>query len=669
MHGLQRAFCIVLLLIGTVPAAVAENPTPNVKANESKATESKAVEVKRGHVPSYPRVITGKIADAAGKPVSGAVIEWGPDYPHDAPRETARSGADGSYRLEAMHAGGHYKLGISAAGFSPHWQKGLIPGTRSAPSTLDFTLSPETTIQIEIVSLARSPIPHLDVLPMTPQFGFHSSFSTVQQPEPIPGHDRPAKCDEHGVCQLQQLPQAPRQLLAPAEGTPPFTPEQAARFNEQGWLSLRITQNGKWVHEHQISFKEYFDSQGKFQVVIPDYRNPLVQMNRQGTIYGQVVDAAGQPVTSYHVTFRHRPEPIAISDSDGRFQRGPKLDPEDRYEVRIFANGFAPQVRNIIPRDTTQDKPERIELAPHKSAQFQLIDGRTQQPLPNLQVVTGVAKKSGWNYVDWHNIQDYADGNHGLENVYRVTSDADGRLVVPEGDAPVALIILAPGYGRRVISAKLRPAPDDAGVIKIRLHPAASIRAIATPGSRLSRDADGITLATATSDGFEHMFHGLKRDSQGGCLIESLAPGIYQVVLMHSDGNMSAPCWARKIVLKAGEQLTVNLGEMTGAFTLSGQATPFSQIRLTRKPPPGGAANSPTNTVGATSVATFADVDGYFQLDQLESGTYQIEQGGLAGFARTRMSLATKGLGEIVMTADTHLDLITGTITRPQARP
>ncbi|GDY08066.1 hypothetical protein LBMAG52_15520 [Planctomycetia bacterium] len=660
----RRSRLVLIFAACQFAIASAADPVPA----DDKTAESQPIEIKRGHVASYPRVIIGKITDASDKPVSGALIEWGPDYPHDASREVTHSGEDGTYRLEAKKAGGRFKLGISAAGCSPRWQTGLAPGPRSAPTELNFKLPLETTIGVLIVDEMDLPIPNLEVLPMTPTSGFNSSFSSVQQPEPIPGHNKPIPCDAQGVYRLRQLPPAPNPLTAKVDGDNQAVAEHKERFNQVGWLSLHITQDGKWVHEHQISRKEFFDSQGIVRVVVPNDRNPLAPKITNGTIFGEVVDSTGLPVKEYHVTLRYRTKSLAVNDPEGgRFQWDKTLNPESTYEVRIFTKGFAPATRRITPRTTNQAKPERIELTPHKSGEFLLLDAQTHKPLPNISVVTGISKRSGWNYVEWNDLKNYADGHHSLENVLRVTSNTDGRITVPEGDEPATLIILASGYARMVVAPLLRPAPNDAGLIPIPLQPAASIHGVAVPSSRLSQQADGLSLHFVSTDRFDHMLHGLKRDAKGECLIDSLAAGDYFVTLMHSEGNTSTSCWTKKIALKAGEQLKVPLGELTGMLTLSGSTALFTQVRLTRKQSLTGLDVDPAKDADdVTRVATISDVDGYFELDHVQPGSYQIELGGLGHSHRIRFA-GGKGPTEILLSKDTHIDYVTGKVTPPEA--
>lgn len=662
-------FCLLAVVALLLPALSAGDPEVIViRGDGGELPEPKLIEVKRGHVASYPRVITGKIADAEGKPVSGALIEWGPDYPHDAPLETTRSGADGTYRLVAQKAGGRYRLGVSAAGFCPTWTEGLIPGPVSDPTENAWKLTSETVIEVTIVGESGLPIPNLEVTPLTPQSGFNSSFSTVQQPEPIPGHNHPVVCNGQGVCQLHQLLPAPVVEPPKPSGNTVDEVRQREYANQQGWLHLRIAQNGKWVHEHEITAQEYLDTQGKIRVVVPDYRNPLARQLYTGTLYGQVVGPGGQPVKDFHVTLRHHGEPLVVSDPAGRFQWGKTLDPTREYEVRIFASGFAPQLAKFTPRSTSREKPERIELTPHPSVEFQLLDEQTLKPIPNVPVVTGISKKTGWNYMEWHNLKDYADGSHGLEMVLHMVTDAEGRITVPEGDEPKTLVIFTPGYARTIVTPLLRPDPDSTGLMQIPVAPAAVILGVQAAGSPISVGQGGVSLHYFATDGFEHMFHNLTQDENGECRIDSLAAGEYLVMLQHSDGNMSTSCWTKKIALKAGEQRQLPLGEMTGSLTLSGRTTPFTDIQITRKPNlPGIDVAELDDKSTVLNLATIADIDGYFEFQHVEPGAYTVEIGRFDRFGGGFRFGLGNGPTQLLLVEDTHVDYPTGEVTPPEA--
>lgn len=650
----------VMVLAGTEAALMTDNTrleAGNTTEQDADRADSGASQTANGSRAGYPRMIQGKITDAEGKPVAEALIEWAPDYPPDAPRESVRSLADGTYRLEVQKAGRKFVLGVSAVGSAPAIVRGLLPGPTTKPTELDVKLLAETQMRIEIVDEAKQPIPNLEVLPMTPQQGFNSSFSMVEQPKRFPGHDRPTACDANGVCQLRQLLAAPEPLLeADANDTAAQT-EWKQRTNQGGWLSLRITHDGNTVHEHAISRQQFFDSKGSVQIVVPDSRNPLKEGLKNGTIFGQVVDALGMPVSQYLVTLRYRPEPKSVTDTQGQFEWGNDLDPGREYEVRIFAKGFAPQVARITPRETERSKPRRIELKPNPSTEFELYDPETSMPLPNVTVVAGLSEDNAWNYVEWNDLGSYADGHHGLKDVVRITTDAEGRFSLPEGETAATLLILTPGYARKIVTPQQRPGRDKRTIVAIPLTRSASIRGIMAKDSRLSRTASGVSLNAASVNGFEQMFHGLTLDANGECLIESLAAGEYYISLNHSDGNMSTACWYKKIKLAAGESKIVQLGEMTGNLTLRGKTAPFTDVSLTRKP----SANDPQDTESLLGVATISDVEGNFEINQLEVGKYAIELGRLQSVGGGFL-LAGIGPAEIELSQDTYVDFTTGEV-------
>lgn len=660
MRGCCWLFAATILAAGRLSPVAAFDPPPAADEPGQSAT----VEIYRGHVPSYPRVIAGKITDSDGRPISGALIEWGPDYPHDAARETVRSDENGMFRLEARMAGKRYKLGVSAPGFAPYRLSDFIPGPVSAPTEINLNLSPETILQIEFVGEDGLPVPSLEVLPMTPKSGFNSSFSMVRPPGPIPGHDQATRCDDLGICLLKQLPVAPEPPSAQPDQDKSGKEKTFDRLNLNGWLHLRISENGKWLYEHQISCEEMIECRGKLRIVIPNDRNPLVRRLYDGVIFGQVVDADGHPIKEFHVVLRYRPESLAVSNPNGCFQLGQALDPKRDYEVRIFAKGFAPQVSRITPNETSQTKPWRIEMTPHDSADLQFVDARTLAPIPNVPVVAGNSNRTGRDYIEWNSLKDYADGYHSLENVLHIVSDREGRLTVPEGDVPVTLVILSPGYARTIVTPALRPDPDDAGLIRIPLAPAASIRGVAAPGAHIGGQPCDLSLSIMSTDHFDHMVQGLKQNEKGECLIDSLAAGEYLISLMHSQGNWSTACWSKKVTLGVGKQRTVALGEMSGTLTLSGRAFPFAHVRISRQASDlDREAIPPTTGEGISSVATFADVDGYFEINHVEHGLYKIEVGDLDRRLSRVHSQDSNGPKQLRLTMDTHVDFMRGTVT------
>jgi hypothetical protein len=356
---------------------------------------------------------------------------------------------------------------------------------------------------------------------------------------------------------------------------------------------------------------------------------------------------------------------MTVTDASGRFQWGKTLDPDRAYQLRVFAKGFAPTIESIVPKETSLATPRRIALVPHKSTEFQLIDRKTKKPIAIAPVLTGVSKKSGWNYVEWNDFKNYADGYHSLENVLHLVTDSDGRITLPEGLDPSTLFILTAGYGREVIPPKRRPNPDEKGLIRIPLEPAATIRAIRDPNSRFREPDERLYIHVEPADDFEHMFHSMRGDG-GTWFVDSLAPGIYHVGVTHSIGGSSTACWLKTIKLEAGQHLELLLSEMTGKLTLSGRTTPFTDVSLSPKRDPKGVVDLKNDV---TVIATISDIDGYFELNGLHPGFYEVRQGGLLhGLSESRFATgALKGPTEISLEIDLHIDYLDGTIELPEA--
>ncbi len=632
------------------------------------------IEVKPGHKPEFPRVIKGTITDAKGKSVAGAVVSWGRLYNNEAVQETVTTGDDGIYMIETNNVGAEHGLSVVADGFCLSMAFIRSPGPSSKPTVQNLQLEEERTIEVKIVDEAGEPITGVEVKPKTPQTGFHSSSSMVQYPKPLAGHKEPTHVNGNGICRLRGLLPAPEELSVAEEGDSEAKKEARSSFNSQGWLSLEITSNGKWVCQHQISKEEYFESLGRFTIVVPDHQNPNLRRAQKGSIYGQVVDSDGNLVQNYSFTVRYKPEPISVKDSDGRFQWGETLDPEHAYEIRIFAAGYVPQVAQIVPDETREKRPCVIELERKPSTLFQFVDEQTSQPVPNAKVLTGVAKTKHRNYIEWSSFDKYCDGYHGLESVLHLTSDEKGRFTLPEGPSPSTLIILSPGYSRTVIMPHRRPQPDDDGTVRISLSKGGSIEAVRAAGSRIAQASDQVTISFESKDGFDHMYFGQDFDDTGKIRYESLAPGRYRVTLMQREANSSVPSWSTLVDIEPGKKALVDVGKMTGSLKLTGRTAPLMRVQLMM------ALKQPLQVAGFPltpedhipedhkSFGTVSDVDGYFEFLGLHPAQYEIEYGHhfQSGWMFGIM-YGIKSPKSIVLTEETHLDAIAGVVTPPTA--
>jgi len=156
------------------------------------------------------------------------------------------------------------------------------------------------------------------------------------------------------------------------------------------------------------------------------------------------------------------------------------------------------------------------------------------------------------------------------------------------------------------------------------------------------------------------------RGDGGKWFVDSLAPGTYHVGVTHSIGGSSTACWLRTIKLKAGQHVELLLSEMTGKLTLSGRTTPFTDVSLSPKRDPKGVGDLKNDV---TLIATISDIDGYFELNGLPPGFYEVRHGALKyGSGESRFAAgALKGPREISLEIDLHIDYLDGTIEHPEA--
>jgi hypothetical protein len=331
-------------------------------------------------------------------------------------------------------------------------------------------------------------------------------------------------------------------------------------------------------------------------------------------VSGRVIDKeTQQPVTDYIVTVRFSPDAHPIQNAAGEFRVEDNIRSGREYEVRVFAPGYAVAAMRIRAVAAEEAVPQRIVLDRQPSFIGRLVDDATDEPLIGAQIVSGTAPPDSFKYIEWSTLDRYADGHHGLHNVLRVTTDDDGKFVVPQGvDQPATLIVLTPEYGRVVIPPEQRPQANADGVHEIRLQRAASATAIALRDTQLGGIANAASLSFISNDGFEHMYDATPLDAEGRLRFDCLAAGEYRLVLYLSRRGMSYPVYSSSFRLEAGEHKDVPLGAMSGPLRLSGTARPFSMVRV-----------APVDNNDRT-VAVEANIDGQFELLGLEPGEYRV---------------------------------------------
>ena len=168
-----------------------ETKTPE---DNSAVSESPAVV----NTSTQARSISGRVTDTDGKPVAGALLEWG--YLLDKPSRWQRTttDAEGHYELKLHSYGVGYRLGVAAPGKSAQWQlfyapwnhvsKEPIPNAKAAPpEKIDFKLEPAHHINGVVVDEQGNPIRGVQVEAET-SYGLDiSSFWGPDWPTPLPG--------------------------------------------------------------------------------------------------------------------------------------------------------------------------------------------------------------------------------------------------------------------------------------------------------------------------------------------------------------------------------------------------------------------------------------------------------------------------------------------------
>lgn len=615
---MSRSLCCLILLANVLLAQDAEHP--------------RAV-----HQPAYPRVIKGIITNSVGNPVPDARLEWGPRWTNSWPNpgkvklESVRSDASGKFELRTQQAGPEYTLRVSAAGFLPQWKHEIVPGPPSDPTILSFQLADDEPLEIQIVDANGVGLPGLGVLPLTPSLGIYSSFSSPSTPEILPGHPEPAVTNAEGRCRLTQL------LPAPGPLGPLDDEENRKKYNNDGWLMLHILRGDAVFHQHQISRLEYHASKGAVTVVMPASSGPIVP----ASLWLRVVDSDGNPLPEAQFTLRHSPDQHTVNEEGhGSLEVG---NQDYRYEVRAFCPGFAPQVAKIAPKETSELHPSPIVLQPHTPLRVKLVDAMTKEPIANAPLISAVIGERATTDYIWEELDECEDGRNGMEDVFRSRTNSTGRALIPEGDRPLTLVVYADGYAFRMVRPAERPEPAESGELIIPL--AREARLICRRAeTAMGREISYCYLTSAGNIGGRMAWNELKFDESEMFTIKGLPAGDWWLSGMHVQGNVGSGSFVQKLKLQSGETREVELGKLPGKLTLAGRTQPFHRVEVSQ---PG---EQEFNHFALT-----ADVDGYFQFNQLLPGQYQViaRQHGLQ-----RGLLAAERQISIDLQQDAFIDLL-----------
>jgi protocatechuate 3,4-dioxygenase beta subunit len=449
--------------------------------------------------PSVSLKITGRVIDKSGKPVAGALVEWGDVTGQRDPGDRTTTGPDGVYLLPVRQYGVGYRLGVSAEGFSPAWYDHYPPwdsprisdAEAIPPKAKDFVLETAHFIEGVAVDVDGKPISGVLVKARTKASGFFSSFSSPGDPTIIPGKGSyETRTDDEGRFRLDGMP---------PEG-----------------VNLNVTAAHRHVNDDNYA-------------VDTPCRIVMTGSGRPGWIRGRVTDGrTGQLVMDYNVVRRYFPEPRRITSSEGHFEWTDDLTEGGTPTFYIYAKGYAPWSGPIEPMAMAKKTTYTIALEAAKPLLGRTVDADTGKAAAGCEIIYGIVKDAG--YFEWEDWSKYVDGYHSLDMVQRSTTDGKGLFWFCEDvDRPGGFILRAKGYARAIITPEKRPGAGPDGIIEIRMQPEASVSGVIHQDGRPLNDTLVHIYRKQARRKIEDNFEKTRTDRKGRFQFDRLEAGTYEL--------------------------------------------------------------------------------------------------------------------------------------------
>lgn len=447
--------------------------------------------------------VAGRVTDADGKAVAGALIEWG--Y-YEAPpqgRQRTTTDGDGRYRLETTEYGVGFRLGVSAPGMAPVWRVVCPTWIHTSepvrdedavpPPQMDFQLEPMYSIAGTVVDRNGNPIKGVQVSARTASEGFYSSFSSPSPPMQLPGDG----------------------VLYEA------VTDAAGKFGLTGLPAKQIHLNVTAAHRH-VNAQNY--------PVDREARIVMSGSGRPGILCARAVDArTGKPVDEFRVVRRYDPKQREITSVEGRFQWDDVVTEGKNYTLYIYSRDHAPTEVDIRAIAVGSSDEMTIKLRPGVPFLAVLADAQSGEPLAGVPVLHALVEDND-SYFEWPDRDNYVDGHHRLTRVQRAVTDDKGRFWLSEVDVPKGtLFVIVPGYERLILEPKDLPAALGSQHRHILLHPEASITGVLTTDGQPRVDMGVSIWRSASESRLEEWFESVQTDSQGRYRFGSLASGTYRV--------------------------------------------------------------------------------------------------------------------------------------------
>ncbi len=550
---------------------------------------------------SVVRVFVGTVVDVHGEPISDALVEWGHFLAEQSEREFTFTNASGEYRLETHFAWNDYRLGVHQAGFGPRWIDGLIPSRES--SEVHFVLPSSKELSGVVVDPDGTPIPGVIVRAQTGEYLGTREHGFSARPSPFPGPARIATTNERGEFLFRDLSEV---VTAERIGGTELTETRTQTAD------LTFVRDGAWLGRQQFSV----GAAATFEA--PAFRRPVTP-ETAGVLAGIVVDANSlEPITNFHSRWRFEVETESFDSPRGEFSLSDSFLRGHEYDVEVFADGYAPASVSITAIGTDEKPQARIALVPHAPLQVEVVDAVSGDGLPAVEILSGVYQSDDTlRDVFWHQLRQ-GERHHQLADQQRVSTDAEGRATILEGESRCSLFILHPGYARTIVYPEDRESmTTEEKTLRIELVPESRIRGRIVhdlgPGDRFSVLIGRLDLNNKFVN--ENFFGEGDVDETGAFEIDRLGSGTYDVrVLLVPGAAFYHPCLSTEVKLADGEQVDLEFGAPAGPHSLRGQARPFTILRL-----------SPSQPAGTMTFFGCADADGHFEISGLPEGNFRVD--------------------------------------------
>jgi len=541
-----------------------------------------------------PLVLQGRVLSPAGNTVSGARVWWLPSHTDKLPEAHAHTDASGRFQFEVEAADEYHQLVAYHEGWAPTWRGGVVPGTTEEPGLVELTLGEPHWLRVRTLDPEGAPIQHTEV-----EVSISGSHTTA--PRWLEKHYGEKKTDEAGRCEFNELPAGPVSLTLGGPHRPKEPAPTGAKTAEDETETAeeaiaRVGRRAKFAWKWQ-----------RLNVIEVDQEVDVQRIRQDAVIAGSVVDAeSGLGIDRFTIkvdgisgthTFRQ-----------GRFELD-DFPPDKEVTLIVQTPGYGRLEYKTKTPGVAGRSEVSIQLAPAQEKTLVVVDSETGTPIPGAQVILDTAD-------DWYSWSNYRRHLAGRSRLYEHsgTTDSQGTFRFQEGVKPWTVVLVAKGYGARVVLPEDRPELSSGELVCLPLDPEAALE-IHASDALLAQGPLKARLRTSDSRIEIYRSPSVTADAPG--IVDELQSGAYRLTL---HGNKIS--WSMDVTVASGEHVEIYVGAEAGPSILSGMVTastedetaiPYARVTLVPK--------FECDFVERTAQS---DVNGQYTFQGLNDGTYRI---------------------------------------------